>query len=438
MENRSAGARVPRRPVRRRKSGRLRRTRWPVAVAEVAVAIAAGLILPRLEFHFRWNDGVSYDVGTAQATLGAIAAGMITLTGFVLTAVTLIVQTVQNQSPRLMRMVDRTDKTPILFGTFTATFTFALVVLSQVRENAVPNVSVLVSLLLLLVSVGLLLRLLATFRTTLTTGGLARAVGHELREVIDVMYPARFDPDASAMAARNQARPIAGPTWLIRHVGVPGVFQAFDEPAVVELAAGTGTGTEIRFLPGVGDFLPSGAKLAAGTGPAPDPAKLRKLVRVGQLRTMEQDPAYGIRLLVDIALRALSPAINDPTSAVQALDQLDDVLQRLTRRSLGDGRLLDDAGRVLVRFPAPRWDAFVALAFDEIIVYGAGSIQVTRRLRALLDDLVSSAPPARRAPVSARIATLQRAVRSAQPDETLAAEAMEPDHQGIGSPTARD
>ena len=79
----------------------------------------------------------------------------------------------------------------------------------------------------------------------------------------------------------------------------------------------------------------------------------------------------------------------------------------------------------------------MALAFDEIIVCGAGSIQVTRRLRALLDDLVSSAPPARRAPVSARIATLQRAVRSAQPDETLAAEAMEPDHQGIGSPTGQ-
>jgi len=405
-------------------------------VAEVAVAIAGGLILPRVETHFRWNDGISYDVGTAQATLGAIAAGMITLTGFVLTAVTLIVQTVQNQSPRLMRMVDRTDRTPILFGTFTATFTFALVVLSQVRENAVPDVSVLVSLLLLLVSVGLLLRLLATFRTTLTTGGLARAVGHELREVIGLMYPARFDPDESTAAGRDQEQPLPGSTWLIRHTGVPGVFQAFDETAVVALAAGTGT--EIRFLPGVGDFLPSGARLAAGTGPAPDAARLRRLVRVGALRTMEQDPAYGIRLLVDIALRALSPAINDPTSAVQALDQLDDVLQRLARRSLGDGRLLDDTGRVLVRFPAPRWDAFVALAVDEIIVSGADSIQVTRRLRALLDDLLASAPPARRPPVSARIATLERAVRRALADETIAIEALEPDHQGIGSPRARD
>ena len=124
--------------------------------------------------------------------------------------------------------------------------------------------------------------------------------------------------------------------------------------------------------PAVGDFLVSGAKLAAGTGPAPDAAKLRGLVRVGLLRTLEQDPAYGIRLLVDIALRALSPAVNDPTSAVQALDQLDDALQRLARRSLGDGRLHAGDGRVLVRFPAPRWDAFVALAVDEIIVYGAG------------------------------------------------------------------
>jgi uncharacterized membrane protein len=405
-------------------------------VAEVIVAIAVGLILPRLETHNRWNDGISYDVGTAQATLGAIAAGMITLTGFVLTAVTLIVQTVQSQSPRLMRMVDRTDQTPLLFGTFTATFTFALVVLSQVRENAVPNVSVLVSLLLLLISVGLLLRLLATFRTTLTTGGLARAVGNQLRGVIDLMYPVRFDPAASPAAPGSDGLPQAAPSWLIRHVGGPGIFQAFDEQAAVRLAAGTGT--EIRFIPAVGDFLVSGAKLAAGTGPAPDAAKLRRLVRIGLLRTLEQDPAYGVRLLVDIAIRALSPAVNDPTSAVQALDQLDDALQRLARRSLGDGRLHAGDGRVLVRFPAPRWDAFVALAVDEIIVYGAGSIQVTRRLRAVLDDLLASAPPSRRPPVSARIATLQRAVRSALADETIATEAMEPDHQGIGSPRARD
>jgi len=437
--------RTPRRPAGRRLTGQLVRTRWFIAVAEVAIAIAAGLILPRLERHFDWQDGISYDVGAAESTLGAIAGGMITLTGFVLTAVTLIVQTVQSQSPRLLRVLDRTDTTPLLFGTFTATFTFALVALSQVRPDSVPNLSVTLALLLVLVSAGLFLRLLVTFRTTLTVGGLAKRIGNRLREQIDVQYPARFDPAGHAAAAAvprsdHPASPPAdpapttapAPSWLIRYAGPSGVFQEFDEPGVVRLAAEAGA--EIRFVPAIGDFVATGARLAEGTGTAPDAARLASLVRMGDVRTLEQDPAYGIRMLVDIAIRALSPAVNDPSSAVQALDQLDDLLERLAGRSLGDGRLLDDSGRVLVRFPAPQWDAFLALALDEIILYGAGSIQVARRLSALLDDLLASAPACRRPPVSARAARLRRAVGRALPDEEEAAEAMQPDHQGIGSP----
>ena len=393
------------------------------------MAIAAGLILPRLERHFGWRDGISYDVGAAESTLGAIAGGMITLTGFVLTAVTLIVQTVQSQSPRLLRVLDRTDRTPLLFGTFTATFTFALVALSQVSQNWVPNLSVTVALLLVLVSAGLFLRLLVTFRTTLTVGGLARAIGNRLREQIDLQYPACFDPAVDAVA---DERVLADPSWLIRYDGEPGILQAFDEPGVVRLAVGAGA--EIRFIPAIGDFLVSGARLASGTGTPPDAAKFCRLVRVGDVRTLEQDPAYGIRMLVDIAIRAVSPAINDPSSAVQSLDQLDDVLQRLVGRSLGDGHLLDDSGRVIVRFPAPQWDALLALALDEVILYAAGSIQVTRRLFALLDDLLASAPASRRPPISARAATLRRAISRALPDEAQAAEATRADHQGIGSP----
>ena len=435
VDNRRASARIPRRPAGRRPTRQIVRARWSIAVAEVALAIAAGLILPRLERHFGWHDGISYDVGAAESTLGAIAGGMITLTGFVLTAVTLIVQTVQSQSPRLLRGLDRTDTTPLLFGTFTATFTFALVALSQVRQSAVPDVSVTLALLLVLVCAGLFLRLLVTFRTTLTVGGLAKRIGNRLRDQIDLQYPARFDPalDAPALDAPAAAVPAdPAPSWLIRYDGASGIFQAFDERGVVRLAADAGR--EIRFIPALGDFLATGARLAEGTGTAPDAATFTRLIRVGEIRTLEQDPSWGMRMLVDIAIRALSPAVNDPSSAVQALDQIDDILERLAGRSLGDGRLLDDSGRVLVRFPAPQWDAFLALALDEIILYGAGSIQVTRRLSALLDDLLASAPAARRPPVSARAARLRRAVRRALPDEEEAAEAMYPDHQGIGSP----
>src|ERR1700678_2520785 len=193
-------ARAPYRPPGRR-HGRRMTAYWPLAVAEIAVAIVVALTLPDLETHFHWADGLDYDASTAQTTLGAIAGGMITLTGFVLTAVTLMVQTVQSQSPRLLRVLDRTDRTPLLFGTFTATFTFALVALSQVRQDYVPDVAVTVGLLLVLLSAGLFLRLLVTFRTTLTVGGLSRMIGIRLREQIDVQYPARFDPARAAADA---------------------------------------------------------------------------------------------------------------------------------------------------------------------------------------------------------------------------------------------
>ena len=422
------GARRPHRPVRRRPP-RAAGTLWRIAVGEVAAAIALAVTLPRLERYLGWHALVGYDAGAAQATLAAIAGGMITLTGFVLTAVTLIVQTLQGQSPRLMRVLDRTDRTPLLFGTFMATFTFALVALSQVHADAVPDVSVSVAVLLVLLSTGLFLRLLVTFRTALTTGGLVRTVGGELRGLVDLLYQAPYVPDEGCPGDGPAAPP---PSWQVAYQGRPGVLQSLDERAAVGLAAAAGA--EIRFLPAIGDFLVTGAPLAAGTGTPPAAAALARVVRVGPDRTLEQDPAYGIRVLVDIAIRALSPAINDPTSAVQALDQVDDVLHRLAGRALGDGLLADAAGAVRVRFPAPRWDMFVALAFDEVMLYGAGSLQVARRLRALLADLLAAAPPGRREAVAARLATLGRLVRQAQPDPALAAEAMRPDRQGIGSP----
>src|ERR1700744_5613466 len=190
--------RRPRPPGRRRGRPQLGDNQWAVAVAEVIAAIAAAVILPRLEKDYGWRLGLSYEAATAQATPGAIARGGVPLTGFVLTTVTLIVQTVQGQSPRLLRALNRTDRTPLLFGTFTATFTFALIALSQVSEHAVPSISVLLALVLVLISAAMFLRLLVTFRTTLTTGGLARTIGDQLRQQIDVRYPAAFTPPRAA------------------------------------------------------------------------------------------------------------------------------------------------------------------------------------------------------------------------------------------------
>jgi uncharacterized membrane protein len=439
----AAEARLPRRSPSW--LNRMRRIRyWPLAVAEVIIAIVLGLTLPDIEAALHLRDGLDYDASTAQTTLAAIAGGMITLTGFVLTAVTLMVQTVQSQSSRLLQALNRTDKTPLLFGTFAATFTYALLVLSVVHGDDVPGVSVTVALIMVLVCTAMFLRLLVTFRTTLTVVGLTTLIGHDLRELINVLYPAPFGPadrDQPAWAPPEPAPPGAPPSgepqsgeppsWTIRHAGEPGVFQSFDELKAVRLAGKLGA--SIRFIPAVGDFVVTGAVLATGTGGQPAPWTVRALVRIGPVRTLEQDPAYGLRMLVDIAIRALSPAVNDPTSAIQALDQIDDIVTRLAGRSLGEGRLHDLSGRVVISYPAPTWDAFLSLAVDEILLYGSGSLQVTRRLRALLDDLRASTPPARWPAIDAKLAALRRAIRRAFPDETEQAEAAQPDRQGIGS-----
>ena len=107
-------------------------------------------------------------------------------------------------------------------------------------------------------------------------------------------------------------------------------------------------------------------------------------------RTYEQDPKYPIRLLVDIAIKALSPAINDPTTAVQAIDQIEDLLRRLARHNLDAGFARDPDGVLRVVVPMPTWDDYLTLAFDEIRQFGMSSVQVIRRLRAALTGLAGS------------------------------------------------
>jgi uncharacterized membrane protein len=101
--------------------------------------------------------------------------------------------------------------------------------------------------------------------------------------------------------------------------------------------------------------------------------------------------AYGLRLLADISIRALSPAVNDPTTAIQALDQIEDVLLRLSDRPLGPVWLLDKAGRPRVACPAQQWPDLISLALDETILYGSANPQILRRLHALLERLLDTA-----------------------------------------------
>jgi uncharacterized membrane protein len=160
---------------------------------------------------------------------------------------------------------------------------------------------------------------------------------------------------------------------------------------------------------------------------------LLQAIHFGFQRTSEQDPKYPVRMLVDIAIKALSPAINDPTTAVQAIDQIEDLLRRLGGHDLDAGYACDADGNLRLIFPMPSWEDYLALAFDEIRHYGAASVQVVRRLRSALVGLADSVTGDTRIGAVQRYLqkldlTIDRSMLTADDQET----ARQEDRQGLG------
>jgi uncharacterized membrane protein len=161
------------------------------------------------------------------------------------------------------------------------------------------------------------------------------------------------------------------------------------------------------------------------------------MVALGIERTIEQDPAFAVRIMVDIAIRALSPAVNDPTTAVQVLDHLEDLLRRVGETDLSDQAAPLEGMESGLVVPVRRWTDYLTLSVTEIREYGASSIQVVRRLRAMLDELSESVLPERRQAVVRELERLDEAVSAkwgGTVDHDLAGVS---DRQGIGGPAAR-
>ena len=183
----------------------------------------------------------------------------------------------------------------------------------------------------------------------------------------------------------------------------PACIQAIDVPWIINAARDADVAVEI-VVP-IGETVQQRTPVAIVHGTA-DPSLdsvVVKAIRTGAERTFEQDPSLAFRVFVDIALRAVSPAINDPTTAVQVLDSEESLLRMLIGRDLDVGLVTGPSGRVRVLLTLPDWDDYVALSFDELIDMGAGHVQIRRRLERLLRDLIALAPASRRAPLQTRL-----------------------------------
>ena len=193
-------------------------------------------------------------------------------------------------------------------------------------------------------------------------------------------------------------------------------------------------GGMIEFVPQIGDFVAVDEPLFLLYGGAGDidDDELRGAVAFGVERTMDQDPTFAFRILVDIAIKALSPAINDPTTAVLAIDQLHRLLRRVGLRHVRGEEICDGDGEPRLIFRTPNWEDFVHLTCIEIRHCGAGSIQIIRRMRSMLENLMQTLPQRRHAELRKQLALLDRSIEEHYVFPEDIAIAGIPDPQGLG------
>ena len=403
----------------------LRTSLWAIPAAGVLLAVAGGFGTVALDHATGTELGFTGGADGARSVLSTIAAAMITFTGLVFSITIVALQLASGQfSPRVMRTFLRDNTSKIALATFVATFSYALTVLRATRADDVPGISVNVAIILIFASVAVFIHYIDHTAHAIRAAAIIDAVAEETRASIERVYPA----DAVPVTATAQ---LGDAPVVVASARGPGVMTGFDGELIVARAARAGGVVVLRA--GVGDFVPAGAPLLELHGTDPEACRVDGCISLARERTMHQDVAFGVRQLVDLAAKALSPGINDPTTAVQAIDQLHDVLRRLARRPMASGRMTDDDGVVRLVFTAISWEDYVSLAIDEIRIYGAGSLQVLRRLRSMLEDLLSVTDEPRRGPLREQLRLLAAAAEREFPDARDRRVAGLGDAQGIGS-----
>ena len=407
---------------------------WIIPLAYVSVTLIVGVTFPRLEHHFLPDLVSAMSASAAMAICSSISSGMIALTGIVFSLAFVMVQfSATAYSPRLVLWVARDPVVSHALGVFSATFLYALVMLAWVDRSAsgkVPFLSAWLVFGLLLASIGMFIALIERLGM-LQVNRMLIFTGDHGRKAIEELYPSTKSVPNMATTGSAELDGLRA-TQTLTHIGRPQVIQAVRVEELLSLAKEAGAIIEVTAA--VGDTILEMSPLVrvyAARQPL-DEQRLKSAFEIGDERTFEQDPKYAIRLVVDIAIKALSPAINDPTTAVQALDQIEDLLIRLGHRQLDIGKYRDDQGALRLVVPFPTWDDFLRLALDEVRYCGASSVQVMRRMNALINNLLEVLPATRHAALRHWEERLQGTVERSFKDADEKQDASVADRQGLG------
>lgn len=330
----------------------------------------------------RWPRIFGAGADGSREMLAAIATSMITVAGvvFSITIVSLSLASTQ-YSPRLLRNFMRDTPTQLVLGVFVGNFAYCLLVLRTVRgggEVFIPSLAVLAGMAYAFLAISLLIYFIHHVAQSIQASSIVARIFGDAAASIDEMFPESMGSDAPDAAPPATQLP---EQWTAVSADRNGYVTSVAAQPLLQLAVETGR--LVRLRAGVGDFVPAGGVLAELSGPGPldddRTGQLRGMVSLHAQRTPEQDPAFGIQQLVDVAVKALSPGINDPTTACMCTDQLGALVLRLsTRRIPSSHRMHEGVLRVIT--PRPTYRSLVVLAFSPIVRHARGDVQVLARV----------------------------------------------------------
>ena len=400
----------------------LRSSLWLIPGVALILAVAAGIALvsvdPALERGLaqRWPRLFGVGPEGARGMLEAIAGSMITVAGVVF-SVTLVALSLaaSTYSPRILRTFMHDRGTQLAFGVFVGAFAYCLVVLRTVRAGAegegfVPSLAVLGALVLALLAVCVLVYFIHHVVVSIQVSTILARVARETSQAIDSLFPETLGEGED----EEEPQPPAGLEWRPMPALRSGYIVAVDGEGLLDWAARRGA--TVRMELAVGEFAVESLPIASVAGgragdPQADARALDACYSIAGQRTIEQDAGFGVQQIVDVAVRALSPGVNDPTTARMCIHHLAALLVRLARRRV-PSRLRHESGELRVIAKAPGFEALAALVFETLARHGEGKPEVLATLREAARLVASAASPSRRAAVE-QLAPRASAARSA-------------------------
>jgi uncharacterized membrane protein len=402
------------------------------------IALVLENVLIRLAFAlsswFEWVPWLGTTLAGATEALNTVETLTISFIVFTFGSLLVAIQVASGQlTPRIIATaLLHNNVIRFTVGLFTFSMLFAAGAGARMGD-IVPHFTVSIAWVLGIASIAAFLFLIDYTARLLRPISIVRLIAEQGIKAIEFVYP---DPvEVPRIIERRHSPGVAA--RAIEHQGSSAIVLAVNLRSLVSMAQDADGVVEL--VPRVGDFVARGEPLFRLYGGANSIGenRLRAQVAFGSERTIDQDPAFAFRVIVDIAIKALSPAINDPTTAVLALDQLHRLLRHVGRRHLRDDVTFDSKAALRLIFATPDWEDFVQLTFSEIRLYGVANFQIARRVRAMIEDLMGTLPESRQPALRNELNMLDKMLERLHllPEDLVLA--REPDLQGLGGAQRR-